>query len=271
MPDITAQILPTEFLEGTIADRFFQTAEELDYRYPNDPGQAEWCLVNIKQSLMDWVSAGLIAQWTTRYRIWEQKFSSWRNFCLHGLGRDPWKIKKLIEHSQIVVELAKEGFTTLPANQSQVEKLSSCAKKLGCLITEAWDKVVESLPERLITADNIAQSLGFAATTSRISLPKPLRDRLEQEAYERGLSLREMLEIDYGIKSEENPTQDETAEEVSEVEPEAIEAWEADLEELVTEHDSEIWLLATLTKLASLVNRQTSQFSWLRQFRYRTS
>ena len=213
------------------------------------------------------MSAGLIAKWVSRYRMWQKKFSSWKNFCLYGLGKDPWKIKRLIENSEIMVYLAKQGFEVLPQNPSQVEKLHQCAKKLGCLIEEAWSKVVSQLPEQLITADTIAETLGFPSMNVNKRMERKLANHLEDVASERGLTLNEMLKQDYGLDAEEAELEDNQTDEPTD---EAMAIWSTDLAELVAEHDQEIWLLATLTKLANFVTRSTSQFSWLHQYRCQT-
>lgn len=282
MTDITDQILKDlssyhyaeKFLDENDAEeldqisaRFINTEYELLARPHWDADQLDECILEIKQSLMDWVRAGLIAKWVSRYRLWQKKFSSWRDFCLYGLGRESWKIKKLIEHSEIVVYLAKFGFSVLPANQSQVEKLLSCAKKLDCLLDEAWSKVVDALPEQLITANSIAEILGFPSMSVRKKLPKELADRLDHEAAERGLTLEEMLAKDYGVIPDDGELDDN---ETEEVEPDKIEAWQADLQQLVVEHDREIWLLCTLSKLANKIRSKVSQFSWLRTYRCQT-
>ncbi len=282
MPDITDQILnrqPYVYADdyydpfdkeelSRIAARFMNTHYGLGYRPHWDNDQLDECILEIKQSMLDWVSAGLIAQWVTRNRMWQKKFSSWKDFCLKGLGRDPWKIKKLIEHAEIMVDLTQYGFEVLPSNQSQVEKLYQCANKLGCLLHEAWSKVVSQLPERFITADAIAETLGFASKNVNKRMDRELAAHLEQEASEQGLTLNEMLRRDYGLDVGEDELEDD---EVAEPEPEAIEAWETDLKELVAEHEQEIWLLCFLTKVASFVTRKTNQFSWLRQYRSQTT
>ena len=83
-----------------------------------------------------------------------------------------------------MVDLTEYGFEVLPSNQSQVETLRSCAEKLGCLLHEAWSKVVSQLPERFITADAIAETLGFASKNVNKRMDRELAAHLEQEASE---------------------------------------------------------------------------------------
>ena len=246
-----------------IYDRFIQTKEDLFYRYQNDEGQLDWATTNIRQSLLDWVSAGLIAQWVTRYKIWKDKFKDWKDFCRSGLGKDPWKVKKLIEHSQVMVELAEDGFDVLPTNQSQVDKLLVCANKLGCLISEAWEKVIDTLPEHSITANSIGEILGFPAENVNHRLPLNLAGILAREANERSLSINEMLEEDYGTATEPEPEPESPSEE-------KIEAWEEDLQKLIEEQDerdNQNWFLCVLLKTNSWVSQKKSQFNFLRKYR----
>ncbi len=74
-----------------------------------------------------------------------------------------------------------------------------------------------------------AESTGFTMTKSRITLPNYLKERLREEASDRGLSIKEMLEEDYGITEPDK---------VEPVLAEAMAIWEADLVELVKEHDA---------------------------------
>ena len=189
------------------------------------------------------------------------------------MTKDFWKIRDLIEAAEVVLALAREGFTTLPSCQSQAVKLKDCCKKLGEDFASgwvaAWDKVTNTLAPKFITANSISETLGFTMTKSRITLPNYLRERLRESASDRGLSIKEMLEEDYGITEPiegedteagavENP--DDRVEEVS---AEAMAIWEADLEELVKEHDATNWLMATLFKLANLVPKPKSSFNFL--------
>ncbi len=64
--------------------------------------------------------------------------------------------------------------------------------------------------------------------------------------------------------------EEEESEETEEAEPEAIEAWERDIEELVTKHDHQNWLMVSVIKLISLIKPRSSQFSYLNDIGYQT-
>ena len=102
---------------------------------------------------------------------------------------------------------------------------------------------------------------------------KELGDRLTRAAAEQGMSRQELHQqiLENWLDEVDGQTDSEDSEEVAEPEPEAIEAWETDLKELVAEHEGEIWLLCFLTKVASFVTRSTNQFSWLREYRSQTT
>ena len=255
-----------EFYEGAywehpVAARFLDTDAELGYTYHKGEDTLVKAIINIKESLMDWVSAGLICQWVTRKRLWQEQYSTWQDFCIQALNKQPYQVKNLMEAAEAVKYLAQYGFTLLPTNLSQVASLLRCVKKLDCLLEEAWEKVVETLPANLITANSISEILGFPMKNTKITVPIELRDRLSQKAQERGVSLKQMLKEDYGLEEEQEEVTEE--EEIESVEPEAIEAWSRDVKALIQEHDKEIWLLTSLIKLASLVKQAKSQFHFL--------
>ena len=253
-----------EFYEGAhwehpVAARFLQTNEELDYTYHKGENVLSKAITNIKESLMDWVSAGLICQWVTRKRLWQEQYSTWQDFCLQALNKQPYQVKNLMEAAEAVKSLAQYGFTILPSNLSQVASLLRCVKKLDCLLEEAWEKVVETLPASLVTANSISEILGFPMENTKITLPIELRDRLEKKAQERGVSVKELI----GDFLDDEEETEESEEEIKPVEPEAIEVWSEDVKALVQEHDREIWLTTALIKLASLVKQAKSQFHFL--------
>ena len=254
-----------EFYEGAywehpVAARFLQTNEDLDYTYHKGKNVLSKAITNIKESLMDWVSAGLICQWITRKRLWQEQYSTWQDFCLQALNKQPYQVKKLMEAAEAVKSLAQYGFTILPSNLSQVASLLQCVKKLDCLLEEAWEKVVETLPANLITANSISEILGFPMEKTKITLPTEVRDRLSQKALEQGVSVKELIE---NLLDDDDEIEEYLEDEIESVEPSAIEVWEKDWEELIQEHDREIWLTTALIKLASLVKKAKSQFNFL--------
>ncbi len=253
-----------EFYDGEywlhpVAARFLETDENLNYTYHKGKDELTKAITNIKESLMDWVSAGLICQWVTRKRLWQEQYSTWQDFCLQALNKQPYQVKNLMEAAEAVKSLAQYGFTILPSNLSQVASLLRCVKKLDCLLEEAWEEVVATLPATLITANSINEILGFPMEKKKITLPTGLHDRLEKKALERGVSVKELLD---DFLNEEERTE-ESEEEIESVEPEAIEVWSEDVKALIQEHDREIWLLSSLIKLASLVKQAKSQFNFL--------
>ena len=136
----------------------------------------------------------------------------------------------------MVVELARSGFTILPTNQSQVSELLRCCKKLECLIYDAWDKVINSIPEPLITANAIAEVLGFPVEEKNYRVPARVDERLTCKAIELDMSKTELhhMILDWWMDEDDEPDESESTEDI---EPDKIEAWETDVDELVTQHD----------------------------------
>ena len=231
----------------------------------------DWATRRIKQGFLDWVSSAVVIKKVFRFRLWKEKFANWKEYCHKAIGKKAELVKVMLDRADVVIELAKAGFEILPTNQSQVDKLLSCCKKLDCMVYDGWERVLSALPPSLITADAIAETLGFPASKERLNVPKELGDRLTRAAVEQGMSRQELHQqiLENWLDEVDGGTDSEDSEEVAEPEPEAIEAWEADLEELVVEHEGEIWLLATLTKLAKFVTQSTNQFSWLREYRHK--
>lgn len=99
----------------------------------------------------------------------------------------------------------------------------------------------------------------------KLNIPKHLRDRIEDAARNDGITVEEklaqLLDYEQGIEPEDEP---------EETTAEKEEAWRTDMQQLLVEHDREIWLWSVITKLINHGQRQVSQFNYLRQIRCQT-
>ena len=275
-----------EFYDGRYdlhpeAEVFLHLEDELEDLHWSEI-DLDWATGRIKRGFIDWVSSAVVLKKVLRFRLYKDKFSDWKDYCIKVLGKEAWKVKKLIESADVVIELARAGFSILPTYQSQVEKLISCCKKLDCLVEEAWEQVVNAVPKSLITAKAIGETLGFPAENSNHKMPNELIDCLAENAFDRGLSINEMLAIDYGLtvedepitSDEENLTEDEDEDEKSDLDNYKSEPWYEDMQQLIKEHDVHNWLLGSLIKLVGLIPqpkpKPKSQFSYLTQLQYQT-
>ena len=266
------KVANSEFYDGNwslhpSADVFLHLEDELTDLHSTEI-DLDWATKRFKQGLLDWVSSAVVIKKVFRFRLWKDKFSDWKDYCNRALGKKAESIKMLIDRAEVVFELARSGFTILPTNQSQVAELLRCCKKLECLIYDAWEKVINSIPEPLITANAIAEVLGFPVEEKNYRVPKRVDERLAQKAIDLGMSKTELhsMILDWWIDRDDEPDEPEATEDI---EPDKIEAWEADVDELVTQHDHQNWLMVSVLKLVSLV-KPKSQFNYLTQLRYQT-
>lgn len=231
----------------------------------------EWASNEIMTHRMGWIRMGLVADRLRRYRLYKDKFTDWNTYCKKCLGLQNWQVNKVIKYALVAIDIIRHGAIVLPTCKSHVEKLLECCKKTGVDHLKAWDIVTERLPEQsLITAKNICEVLGFPMEDNRqIRLPRYLRDRLQNAAFREGITLEEkisqLLDEDEGIEPEAE-TQEDSGSEQEEKE----QAWRDDLNQLIQEHDREIWLMTAISKLIHQGKRKISQFSYLKQLRYQS-
>ena len=215
---------------------------------------------------MGWVRVGLVADRVRRYRLYKGKFPDWKTWCKKVLGKANWQVNKTIAAALVTMELIREDFAVVPTCQSHAEKLIDCCKKSKMLLSDAWSIITDQLPEQfLITSNRIGEILGFPSEKKRISLPPYLRDRLQDAAFNDGMSVEEkiqqLLDMEEGIEPE--PETEEESEDKEQL-------WYKDMQKLTEEHDREIWLLCAVTKFIDRGKRKISQFNYLRQLRCQT-
>jgi len=223
---------------------------------------------------MGWVRMGLVADRVRRYRLYRPHFPNWQTYCQEVLGKNNWQVNKIINCALAVMAIIDEGYDLIPTCISQAERLIACCKKSGQLLVEAWETVAQEVPKAyLLTANRISEALGFRVDHGN-QIPKRLRDRLRAVADRDGMTIEEKMEEFLHLDGEESTT-NENEEELYETDEELEElkakerAWREDMNQLVQEHDHQVWFLGAVTRLLRPVNKP-SQFSWLRQLRYQT-
>lgn len=270
MPDLTDQFIqestpdPLYFPLSPTVDNLSQYAEDLEYE--GNQITIEWAIHEMQGHQMSWVKLGLVADRVRRYRLYRDKYPDWQTFCKEVLGKKGWQIDKTIKFAKAALYLLDQEFSVLPTCKSQVEKLIDCCKKSGQLLEDAWSSVVEQLPKpSLLTVNSIGEALGFP-TEYEPKLSKHQRDNVAEIARRRGITFSEQLDEWIAMESEPEPEPDDE-EEFSENEPNLSvdpNDWQSDMQELVREHDSQLWFLSAI---ARLVKPQVSQFNWLRNVR----
>lgn len=286
MPDITDKILaetapnplfnplpPTVGELTEYRDNFRGELAELmgycdDLEYQGNQITIEWAISEMKGHQMNWVRVGLVADRVRRYRLYRGQYPNFRVFCQKILGKHNWQVNKIINYSLMVVELIDQGFEIVPTCMAQAEKLWQCCHKSGALLVDAWATVTDKLPESfLITAKSIGEVLGFP-TEYRPRMNKQQRRKIQELADRDGMNFDEKLDELIALDETSNTTEqedDQTDEDMTVKE----QVWREDMEQLVEEHDRQLWFLAALARLFKPI-ANPSQFSWLRKVRYQT-
>jgi hypothetical protein len=242
MPDVTAEFLSDYSPLPSSVDGILIYSEELD-----DEGKHinfQWATREIKQHMLNWARAGLVAFKVKLYRLYSRSFKTFQDYCEKVLGKTAWQINRLIKAAQVTLELVKAGFTVLPTCEAQASKLVKYIQhpEYGYdELLDKWQQVIDSLPAHRITANAIEEILEPARPKKEaIRLPKSLLAKLRRRALDEGVSVEELLEdfIDEG----------EPEEEIEPISRNAIERPEKDLEELVEQHDAAIWFFGTMMR-----------------------
>ncbi|NEQ74478.1 MAG: hypothetical protein F6K23_16415 [Okeania sp. SIO2C9] len=180
-------------------------------------------------------------------------YKTFKEYCLKGLKKSVYYVKRVIKAAQISWSLMLEGFTELPDNVSQAQKLASSAGRVSSEVDETvncWQEVLgkakqESKP---ITATYIETTITGETTPplATAKLPRDVWDKLKVQAKQQGVKPEKLLEEIVGNYLGQEQDSDPETETVAEPEskkskkvlmlktPE-IKAWEKDLQDLVQE------------------------------------
>ncbi len=222
----------------------------------------ESCLTELKQHQFGWVKFGFWAFQFKMKRFYKERFKTWRSFCEKVLHQSHWYIDKIIKASRVIKDLICAGFTVLPQNEYQCRFLT---KFWGDELIEKWQIIVDAVDPHLITSDLIKSR--FCSKEKKeerwVKVDSGLLEEFEYKARQRGLNPREVLEdiLDSWDGEEEEPHPDDLDNnEIEDVPIDKIEAWPANLQELIEEKDrADYWF----TKLIfwSLFNDKHPHFS----------
>ncbi len=272
MTDITNQILAENYnpLYEPLPPSYEELVEyEADLTYWEGNLTYEWATNEILSARMGWVRTGLVAERVRRYRLYKGKFPDWKTYCKKVLGKETWQVSKMINGAIALMKLVETGFSILPNCISQMEKLISCCKKGQLLLVDAWSDVIEALPAaHLITGNRICEVLGFPVE-HKYNLPRGYYEKIKAIADRDGMSVEEKLDELIFLDTEPEPEPDEPEpDELSELAEFSRKesAWIEDIQQMVRQHDCQIWLLGVLSKL-SHYSKQVTQFSWLKNYR----
>jgi hypothetical protein len=199
----------------------------------------EWALKEIKGHLLNWVRVGLVAFKVKYHKLWKGHYKDFKEFCLKGLGRSLWTIKKYIDASRVVIELAKAGFEQLPHCESQARPLT---KYSGDELIDKWHDVCNFMPSEKQTAKNIESIVDNKPPETKkrtIRINNELYEQLQERAAEAGLTVEQFLESLLGCPEAEEQIDESTLTEEEEQEViKAHQCWLEDLDKLIKEDDT---------------------------------
>ena len=155
---------PFEFLQKNfdveMSDRedivmLYDRAVELDKKIEGD-FELDDVTFWIRTNILAFVETGLIAFKIRALRLYKDKYKSFTDYCHIELRKSRAYIDRLINAARVVIELIKNGFDILPANESQCRLLS---KFTGSELVWRWRAIVEAIEPHKITAQAIAEFL----------------------------------------------------------------------------------------------------------------
>ena len=242
--DITASFLPNPMyypLPPSI-DNILVYAEELEFEGKNIT--FTWATHELTNHLMNWVRVGLVAAKVRLYRLYKGAYRNFQEFCERKLGLTFWRINRIIKAAAVTIELAKAGFTILPKCEAQA---SCLVKYSGEELIAKWQQVIKAMPEHRITANAIDEELDHPRKQKKgkISVSPETEMKLRRRALDECKSVDELIEE----LLDEGSIDDDEADDVEEIDPEAIQRWESDLEELVRDRSRQDWLTVFWLKL----------------------
>jgi Ribbon-helix-helix protein, copG family len=123
----------------------------------------------------------------------QEKFSDFRSFCQSKINLNIWQVINAIKSANVAVKLAQLGFDQLPRNASQALKLADLSLDR---LAEVWGNILKSCEAHKITALAIESQINpdKQSTNSTIKLPRELLEKLQREAIDSEISLKELIE-----------------------------------------------------------------------------
>jgi hypothetical protein len=174
-------------------DELVNYADELEYE--GHCLTIQWATNEIKNYSLGFIRVGLLADKVRRfklYRMANEKYANFREYCEQCLGKTQWHINRLIEAAKIVLELARAGFAYLPQNEAQARPLT---KLWGDELIAKWQEVLDTAPKHRITANHVAQIVDpdYVPASQAIRVDSKFYKELEEKARESGMSAAQLV------------------------------------------------------------------------------
>lgn len=155
---------------------------------------------NIKLSFVDYVRQGIMLETVRRYRLYKRQYKDFAEYCKLALGRSHFYCKKIIQASQVCLELIKSKFTTLPTSIAQASQLVKFAKIDAYgqnQLADKWQTVLDGFPDHQITAAKIQETLDENPEDrdKQVRIGGKAYQVLEQKAAAAGMTVSKYLEM----------------------------------------------------------------------------
>lgn len=153
----------------------------------------------IKRSFLDYVRQGIMLEAVCRYRLYKRQYRDFAEYWKLALGRSPFYCKKIIQASQICLQLIKAKFKILPTSVAQALPLLKFAKvdEYGdCQLQDKWQTVLANFPPENITAVKIAETLDENPDRAKqVRIAGKAYDLLQKKAAAAGMAVSRYLEM----------------------------------------------------------------------------
>lgn len=226
----TALYLNTDY-EISKQPHILDMLEEVHHIAETIPGDVDLGYVDFKVKHNDiaFVSSGAWLFQVRLYKSYKKTHTNFKDWCNDVLHKSYNTVIRLIKASTVWIELATMGFDILPNSISQCLVLYDLTSEE---LYEAWCKVLDNLEPHQITAGSISILL-FGDTkkiSTSVNLPVDLFNALWSIADHVKSRIVDVITFMYH----------EVFTKVSNVEPEKIQKWEDDLQDLVSNHEAEV-------------------------------
>lgn len=215
---------------------------------------------HIKEGFLGYVKAGICLEKVQYFKLWKQKFRSFKEYCESALGKTLSYAKRIMEAARVCEQLILGGFKILPVCEAQARPLVkyNCADRGGnSELGEKWQQVLDASGGK-ITAELVKAVVdGESVKTGgvRMQVDRDIYDALEAKAKMAGLTPQQLLKklVEGHIPDQPEPAVDTESEPESQCEidtessfvidtestEEKLVKWHHDLSELLKEFEAD--------------------------------
>ncbi len=232
----------------------------MDYKNNLDYDGHTFDRLELEQNLWDgffgYVRVSLSLQNFARYKRYQkEQCRTFKQYCEKFLGISEGYAKKIMQATEVWVELVKAGFETLPNCYSQAMPLIKYNTGIdlegNCQLWEQWQKCLDYAKaiKKPITSALVKKVVDRKDSPKKVSVDNDVWELIDYHAAKAGLSKKNFLRK--AIEQYINPPQSPEP-----TDKEKIKDWEKDLKDLVDEYDKSESSSASSNELLTDVKEQ---------------